>query len=241
MVDLPFSSSGPFTTALSNYPSVYSPTNGNPGGYIFLVDPGSSRVFYFQAPAAYLGNRSNYYGGALSFDIKREHGSLLNFVDLVLVGGGFTFVADAGAGPNAGVWTNYTLPLSEAGGWKKDTLTGATPTAAEFRGLLGNLSALRIRGEYSTSSGDTGMLDNVSMSLPLPPALSVGRSLSNGLQLCWNSKTGTVYQVQSLADLNGKSWTNIPTLLVPGNGSNLCTVVASTNGSEQYFRVVESP
>ncbi|HEY0548039.1 MAG TPA: laminin B domain-containing protein [Verrucomicrobiae bacterium] len=239
MADLPFPT-GPYTTALTNYPTTYSAMNGNPGGHIWQLDPMSSRVYYFQAPALYLGNRSNYYGGTLTFDVRRQNGSLLNYTDVVLVGGGFTFVIDAGSGPANGVWTTYTVRLNETGGWKKDLLTGVAPSAEEFALLLGNLSALRIRGEYSTSSVDTGALDNVILSPPPPLAVSIARLPANEVQFCWNSETGKLYQVQYRPDLNAGSWTNTGSLL-PGNGSNYCTAIGVTNIAEKYFRVVQQP
>ena len=236
MADLPFPS-GPYTTALTNYPTTYSATNGNPGGHIWQLDPMSSRVYYFQAPTNYLGNRSNYYGGTLNFDVRRQNGSLLNYTDVVLVGGGLTFVIDAGSGPANGVWTTYTVKLNETGGWKKDLLTGVTPTAAEFAMLLGNLSALRIRGEYSTSSVDTGALDNVILSPPPPLVVSISRLPGHEIQLCWNSDTGRLYQVQYRPDFNTGSWTNTGSLLL-GDGSNYCTALDVTNSAAKYFRVV---
>ena len=237
MADLPFPT-GPYTTALTNYATTYSATNGNPGGHIWQLDPMSSRVYYFQAPTNYLGNRSNYYGGTLTFDVRRQNGSLLNYTDVVLVGGGFTFVIDAGSGPANGVWTTYTVKLNETGGWKKDLLTGVAPTAVEFAMLLGHLSALRIRGEYSTSSTDTGALDNVILSPPPPLVLSITRLPGNEVQLCWNSDTGRLYQVQYRPDLTTGTWTNTGSLL-PGNGSNYCTALGVTNSAEEYFRVVQ--
>jgi hypothetical protein len=56
-------------------------------------------------------------------------------------------------------WTSYSVPLS-ASGWKRDSLTGAAATADDFTKVLGDLTALWIRGEFNTGP-DTGFLDNV--------------------------------------------------------------------------------
>ncbi len=239
MADMPYPN-GPFTTAVTNYPTNYSSTNGHPDGHIWLRDPMSSRVFYFQAPTNYLGAHSNFYDGTLSFDIKRQNGSLLNYPDVAINGGGFTFIIDVGSGPVADVWTNYTLRLNETGGWKKDRLSGDAPTAAEFKTLLNDLTALRIRGEYSTSSTDLGFLDNVIMSTPEPLLLNVQSWTAQEIMLCWNSETGRVYQLQFSASLPATNWSNALASRT-GTGSNDCVSLTATNPAERFFRLVRSP
>jgi hypothetical protein len=70
--------------------------------------------------------------------------------------------------PQSVAWTSYAVPLSEAGGWKH--VSGAAATAPQIHNVLGNLTALRIRGEF-ISGPDNGDLDNVVMAaIPEPQA-----------------------------------------------------------------------
>src|SRR5687767_13195282 len=69
------------------YTPTWSSANGAPAGSVAVVDP-SSGNFYFQAPSAYIGNISAYYGGTITWDL-RITGSSLTVVptgaDLVLI------------------------------------------------------------------------------------------------------------------------------------------------------------
>ncbi|MGB0384154.1 MAG: Ig-like domain-containing protein [Ardenticatenaceae bacterium] len=137
----------------------YSPTGGNPDGYISASDaPGD--YWYWQAPAKFLGDLSSAYKGKLSFDLRQSKTSdQFDLEDIILVGGGLTLVYDTPVNPGT-TWTSYTVPLDETAGWKKDTLNGSAATQAEMLAVLSSLTTLRIRGEYA-GGADTGDLDNV--------------------------------------------------------------------------------
>ena len=79
--------------------------------------------------------------------------------DVILTGAGLTLAFDLASNPANGSWTSYAVPLTSTG-WHLGTLAGAAPTAAQFLGVLSNLTALQIRAEYQTGA-DTGSLDNV--------------------------------------------------------------------------------
>lgn len=138
----------------------YSGTGGNPDGLISAKDDVTGGVWYFQAPARYLGDDSETYGKLLKYDLKvTPITNPFDDVDVVLEGGGKRLVFDTSPAPGT-EWTTFTVPLSETAGWKKDTLTGAAPTADELRAVLASLTLFRIRGEFNTGP-DTGALDNV--------------------------------------------------------------------------------
>ncbi len=164
VVDL-LNAPGPYTTPLRTFEAAFDASSGNSGGCIRYTDFYGD-MYFFEAPAKFLGDRSASYGQALEFDIFRQPGDLNQDADVVLVGAGITLVIDAGPGPTPDLWTHYAFTLSEGAGWRKDSLSGPAPTEAEFRGLLQSLSALRIRGDH-TNGIDTGRLDNVRLSTPV--------------------------------------------------------------------------
>lgn len=138
----------------------YSGTGGNPDGLISAKDDATGGVWYFQAPAKYLGDDSATYGKLLEYDLKvTPITNPFDDVDVLLEGGGKRLVFDTSPAPGTD-WTTFKVPLSETAGWKKDTLAGDAATAAELQAVLANLTLFRIRGEFNTGP-DTGSLDNV--------------------------------------------------------------------------------
>ena len=134
-------------------------TGGNPGGYIKASDTAAAGVWYFVAPPTYTGNASAAYGKDLTFDLAQTNISIqLDDMDVQLVGERQTLVYDTPYNPQT-AWTAYRVPLV-AGGWRVGALDGPIATEAELRAVLGDLHALRIRGEYRSGS-DTAWLDNV--------------------------------------------------------------------------------
>ena len=144
-------------------------TGGNPDGYAHGTDLTVGGVWYWQAPAKFLGDRSLSFQQPLSFDLRmRGSGPLFDAPDVTLIGGGLTLQADLSPVPQNVPWTSYSIRLDETGGWKLGTLAGADATNAQIQDVLGSLSALRIRGEFITGS-DNGDLDNVVMAaIPEP-------------------------------------------------------------------------
>jgi hypothetical protein len=136
-------------------------TGGNPGGAIFAVDDGIGLDWYWQAPPKLLGHRPNLYDWTLSFELKVPVSSdYPNRPDVILAGDGLTLVIDAGPNPSPMSWDRFDVRLAADHGWKVTRLDGIDATEAQIRGVLSNLSVLRIRGEYLVGI-DTGYLDNV--------------------------------------------------------------------------------
>ena len=159
----------------------YYGTGGNPDGLISAVDDVAGGVWFFQAPAKYLGNASSTYGHYIEFDLKTtDVSSLFDDFDVVLAGNGITlgYYFASPRDPGTNTWTSYKVQLGETAGWVKisdydyntfganfdsSTLsfTGLTePSQAEFQSVLSNLTQFLIRGEFNNGS-DTGYLDNV--------------------------------------------------------------------------------
>jgi len=146
----------------------YNGTGGNPGGLISAKDDVAGGVWFFVAPSKYLGNNTDIAGKLLKYDLKVDATPSQPFddVDVKLVGGGVTLVYDTPENPVGEQWTTYTVRL-EAADWKVDSLTGAAATAADMEKVLGDTTALWIRGEFNTGP-DTGFLDNVRWGADLP-------------------------------------------------------------------------
>ena len=155
IIDIP--DNGPYDKCLRPTKPTHNAGAGSPAGCISSTDPGADN-FYWDAPSAYLGDKLDAYGGALSFDMKSEGGNYFDMGDIVLIGAGLVLVYDIpnNPGPN---WATFSVPMIE-GGWKNGSPNGPPVSVAEFRKALSQLTALRIRGEYRWGA-ETCYLDNV--------------------------------------------------------------------------------
>ncbi|NXT01000.1 LAMC2 protein, partial [Jacana jacana] len=123
---------------------------------------------YFVAPAKFLGNQQLSYGQTLSFDYRLDRGGRQPSPhDVVLEGDGLRvtapFLPQEKVLP-CGVSLTYTFRLDE----HPSSKWSPRLNHFEYRRLLGNLTALRIRatfGEYST-----GYIDNVTLVSAQPVA-----------------------------------------------------------------------
>ncbi len=145
-----------------NGAAVWQSSGGNPGGYIKTVDASTGGTWYFVGGDKFKGIKCDAYGRFLRYDQYASNNSnpSANRPDVEIKGGGLTLVFDNPVLPGA-TWTHYDILLREDAGWRLNTLNGATPTAAEFKQALANVTSLRIRGEYYSFADDFGGLDNV--------------------------------------------------------------------------------
>jgi len=157
--DLLFPNPGAPPAPASTFTPVYNGAGGNPGGHLSFPDP-SANAWYWYAPAKFLGNKQNAYGGKLSFDLAVSGtGTPFNEEDIILVGGGLTLVFALPA-PPVPTFTSYHIGLTEAG-WKRNNNAGAPATRADMITVLSALTDIYIRGEYRLALDDVGRLDNV--------------------------------------------------------------------------------
>jgi hypothetical protein len=161
----------------ATYTPTFNPTGGNPGGYISTTDRDNGDLT-FSAPGKFLGNVAGATG--LSYDLIYPVGAI-NYqpTDVILMGHGETLLwkssPDIVPGPS---WMSVALDLVPSSEWHVGTSGGALATAADFRNVLGDLSGLFIRGEYTTGLIETPGLDNVrlagvSASVPEPSSLAM--------------------------------------------------------------------
>lgn len=135
---------------------------GNPGGHISVGDPDND-TFWFQAPPAFLGDHSAESGSSLGFSLRVVADAVnYGFGDVVLASPTLLLVADAGANPALGTWTDYSVSLSPSS-WHVGSLDGPNPSQTQFDQVLSNLTIFRIRGEFFDGGNpETTSLDSVS-------------------------------------------------------------------------------
>jgi predicted ribosomally synthesized peptide with SipW-like signal peptide len=139
-------------------------SGGNPGAYLEATDQVAGGVWYWNAPASFLGDQSAFAGGRLAYDLQQAPRSS-QFVadDIVLEGAGTTLVyrydSPADYPAESPAWSEYDIALDASAGWTVGTNAGPAATPTEIASVLGDLTSLRIRGEFR-SGADTGGLDN---------------------------------------------------------------------------------
>jgi len=147
-------------STVATYTPTFNATGGNPGGFISTTDQDDGDLT-FSAPGKFLGNVSAATG--LSYDLIYPLG-VINYqpTDVILMGNGETLLwkrrPDIVPGPS---WTSVSLDFVPSTEWHVGTSNGALATLGDFGNVLGNLSGLFIRGEFSTGPIETPGLDNV--------------------------------------------------------------------------------
>lgn len=156
-------------------------SGGDPGGHIQANDFSGDTLWFFAAPSAYLGDVLAAYGGSLSFALKSDSISpplATPHSDVQLLGVNGVLLAFGGDAVPVGDWTSYNIALVADGSWKVGSVSGPAATAADFAGVLSDLRALRIRGDYKQAVEITG-LDSVALSAaPVPEPASASLLLA---------------------------------------------------------------
>lgn len=144
----------------ATYTPTFNASGGNPLGFISTTDQDDGDLT-FAAPGKFLGNVSGATG--LSYDLIYPVGAI-NYqpTDVILMGNGETLLwksnPDIVPGP---AWTSVNVDFIPSVDWHVGTSGGALATASDFANVLGNLSGLFIRGEFTTGLIESPGLDNV--------------------------------------------------------------------------------
>jgi hypothetical protein len=152
-------------------------SGGDPGGFIQAADVGGHGLWFFNAPSAFLGNDSSAYGGTLSYSILSVPTTPINgtYASVQLLGANNVLLAYAGGTNPTANWSSKTVSLVADGNWRIGSVSGAAATAADMQGVLGNLAALRINGDFVEAVETTG-LDSVVLTaaaVPEPASLAL--------------------------------------------------------------------
>jgi hypothetical protein len=146
------------------------------GGQIASTDLNSWNVF--SAPLAYLGDKSAYLGGSLSFDLSdtvADADASTAYPTLALRSGLVALVWFGGAPGTA--LTSFAATLAPSAAWQRvvggnqDNLTLIPATAADFAAVLGSLQAVQINADWYDGGApvnDFSVLDNVRLAAPVP-------------------------------------------------------------------------
>lgn len=148
---------------------------GHPGGCLEAFDDYYDTAV--SAPAAYLGDRREYLGGTLSFDVfEWETTSSWDQPAAMLVGANHTLFYPAAA-PTQNIWLHMSLPLTPEL-WRFDSKYGPVVTGAQMLEVLSDLQALWITTEYRGGIDDT-FVDNVELAPPLHGSVAIIGSGAN--------------------------------------------------------------
>lgn len=179
-------------------PTVYWASSvGNPGGGIYGTDV-STGTWYWRTPAEFNTDLSSYYGCNLTFHLKQNTTSWqFNAEDVIIIRGSDGARICYATSPNPGTtWTAYSVPLTESG-WRYNTLSGATVTAADMSSWLSDVNRIWIRAEFSGLTYETDWIDNVLIdcsSVILPVELysfEAEEQESNVAQIKWTTLSET--------------------------------------------------
>jgi hypothetical protein len=184
--------------ALGNPPAIadpshspdWHPAGGNPGGYLSSTDQDPNGWYQFSAPSKFLGDKSQAYGGRLSFDLTETATSEDNSgYGLILAGGGETLYQTGMVMPSTTGWSHYDVPLQEGSSWRLNSEFGVQATSTDFQSVLDSLTAVYILGDWN-SGPDTCSVDNVAMTTVPEPSTFIIWSLlgSLGIVIGWRRR-----------------------------------------------------
>lgn len=162
---------GDFGTAIG-----WASTGGVGGtGGLSLTEAGQGTNDYFSAPAKFLGNQSVFYGGTLSFDLKIQYNVTTSDLpegdNVILTGAGTSLAFTLPSFPVSTGFTTYSLSLQASSGWYL-VGTSTAPTPQQLQAVLGNLTDLRILGDWHNGP-ELSVLDNFQLTTVPEPATSV--------------------------------------------------------------------
>lgn len=160
---------GAYKTPLSYRDVTWAGTGGSPGGCIYAHDP-TSNCFFFDAPAASLGDLSGYAGGLLEFSLKSTVSNWASDNAVVFVGANGTTLVGAIVPIPGTEWRSYVVRLLPSS-FRRNGLSGTPASASDMNGVLANVTALRISAEFGAAVQETTSLDSVRI---LPPTGPVG-------------------------------------------------------------------
>lgn len=154
---------GDFSIVSSSAPT-YNSTGGNGSGFISKQDPDTGD-FYFIAPSAFLGDKS--VATSLSYDLIYNGTVDYQTFDVVLRSASKMLIyrANPDIVPGAN-WSTVSVSLAPSSSWKNG-VGGPLATATDFSDVLGNLTGLYIKGEYTSGVIEITGLDNVNLQ-PVP-------------------------------------------------------------------------
>lgn len=162
-------------------------TGGDPGGYVQAKDQsGTATLWFFSAPAKFVGNKLAAYGGTLSFDLRVITVAPPNpyaMADVQLAATDGTLISHYGNFSPVGSWGSFNVGLvADGSSWTYLLPSGeqGIATEATMKYVLENLIGLRINGDYRLH-GEATALDSVMLTAGAIPEPASGALLLAGL------------------------------------------------------------
>lgn len=172
-------------------------TGGDPGGYIRALEiPEPSSLWFFSAPASFLGNKAAAYGGTLSFSMRSNWSPpeiTAPHASVQLLGANGVLLALQGDVPPALDWTRFSVSLVADGDWKLGSVNGSAASAADMQAVLSDLLALRINGDFGQGVEVSGLDSVVLSAVPEPAAMALflaGLAVVVGRARCRAGRSG---------------------------------------------------
>jgi hypothetical protein len=195
-------------------------------GYADYQEQDNDPLGHYTLPGRYLGDKTAFYGGSLTWQIGHSQSDpATQDDDVILIGDGRELSFNVNSGTLSGFRTR-SVELSEAG-WI-NVETGNAATESEMRDTLEDLDQIWIRG-YQGGTGDFGGIKEVIMEVAPAPTITVrndigtvideGRSLRDALTAATEGSTITMASLST----DGGGWTP------PGSVSPLNSFVGTVS------------
>lgn len=124
----------------------------------------------FAAPAKYLGDKADWLGGEISFEMRHQTGGTPLSGSMIFLVSGGTVLCSPWLLPDAS-WQHYAFSLTPDG-WHTDTPQGPEPSLATLYAVLADLDGLYIVADY-VSGTETTTIDQVRLVSGLSPDTQV--------------------------------------------------------------------
>lgn len=164
-------------------------TGGNPDGFLRYNEATTGGEDRMALPGAFLGDKSGYFGGELSFDHRLSGGSSYantRLNDVEFVGGGLILQYDLPT-PGLNAWVSHVIPLDASGAWI-NSATGLAATPSEILSALGDLTAIYLHVDFRLGGVERSDFDNIRM-VPEPASVSLALLGAIMLLLSWRRRT----------------------------------------------------
>jgi hypothetical protein len=214
-------------------------TSGNPGGCLTVSGQSVAQPWYWRAPIKFLGDQSLMFRGYLVYELKHPVITTTNWQDpeVIITGGGLTLHYRSFTLPGTN-WTTFNIPFKEFTGWER--ADGGPVMAEDLCQVLGQLTDLRIRGNYCPTAGEI-CLDNVALiapSLNETPAMNLMPLTGQSTMYLEWPRDAVGFKLLATDNLLHPTWTNLLPQLQITVTNNQNRVLIPINSTQRFFRLI---